>query len=112
MTKIEAIEMTIALWTYIAETGCSKREAIAKLELPEMINDCPCCEYANDRCSRCPVWTEASEERPYTNSCVDSNDGEYAHWFDARNIGDSWAAKEWALKIVHLAQQVLASERD
>jgi hypothetical protein len=64
LTKREALEMSIKLWDYIAETGKAKLHAIIDLGLPRNMGDnCPACEYAmqvnkgESTCKYCPIWT-------------------------------------------------------
>jgi hypothetical protein len=63
LTKREALEMSIKLWDYIAETGKAKLHAIVDLGLPgNMDGNCPACEYSSQiegvtGCAKCPIWT-------------------------------------------------------
>ena len=59
LTKKKAIEISIELWTYLAETGEQKFEWLEWERYGEMQCDCAFCEYdkrhSND-CEHCPYY--------------------------------------------------------
>lgn len=60
LTKKKAIEISIELWTFLAETGKEKSDWEGWEEYREMDYLCPLCEYATSKgmrnCRSCPYW--------------------------------------------------------
>lgn len=110
MTKKEALELCVKLWTDISESDCDvdindwddlhdyKHGFVRKYG--EFEGDCPCCEYTKTECDNCPI-TKWSHE--YTGCCH----AEYGKWVRAVYDGDHKKARKYALKIVKLAQKEL-----
>lgn len=72
LTKKKAIEISIELWTYLAETGNDKWEWPGWEEYGEMDNDCALCEYTTrkrDDCDSCSYYEKFGycnlEDMPY-----------------------------------------------
>lgn len=57
LTKKKAIEISIELWGWLAETGKLKSEWEGWEKYGTMLADCPCCEYVQTRggCEDCPI---------------------------------------------------------
>ena len=50
LTRKEALEITRDLWLWLEKTGSpSKRRWPGWDHVPEMINNCPCCEYVHQK---------------------------------------------------------------
>ena len=84
-TKEHALKLSIKLWTVLAETGCTKLDAVqADPKFTGLLDDkyhCPLCAYANeqldtrggdwDLCSHCPVWQGEDETCRGRGSLID-----------------------------------------
>ena len=72
LTRKQAIDLSIELWKWLAETGKQKEDWPGWEELGGMGNHCPLCEYAGLKnrvykgCSKCPLsWGEhGCQENP------------------------------------------------
>ena len=69
MTKIEAIELCLELWTWLKENPGKKKSDWPRFkEIALMRANCPACQYAYQirptteeiACKYCPVWIGAS----------------------------------------------------
>jgi len=89
MTKKQCLEMTAALWDWLAEnpdkgkfqwpgwpdTGVTESQIDAH-------NECPCCIYTACDCSMCPVpWPEDPDSPADSDPCCRYN-GPYVRWID------------------------------
>jgi len=88
LTKKKAIEISIELWTWLAETGARGKESWPGWDrLPEMTYDCPFCQYAkrhyhpNDNCKRCPYF------KVFGDCCAD--DSPFILWVVVEHPDDS-----------------------
>ncbi len=85
LTRKKAIEISISLWTWLAETGRHKREWPQWKKYGRMWSDCALCQYKNDRqtsCHRdCPYYEKFGfcEEgsKPYQLWAVAETDEEH-----------------------------------
>ena len=98
LTRKKAIELSIELWEWLAETGGGKNDWVGWEweggEYKEVEADCFLCEYSRrrtregqERCEFCPLF-EKSES-----SCFDTA---YEDWEDADDNDDTEARKEYA----------------
>ena len=72
LTKKKALELTIELWEWLAETGGVKREWSGWKEYGDDIRgDCFLCEYTKGDCSLCPLTQFGGD------SCCDTY---YSDW--------------------------------
>ena len=60
LTKKKAIEISIELWSWLAETGGLKEDWPGWEEYGEMNASCALCECAGGVCSKCPYRTRFS----------------------------------------------------
>ncbi|KKL55401.1 hypothetical protein LCGC14_2255790 [marine sediment metagenome] len=56
LTKKKAIDISIELWAWLAETGKKKPNWTGWEKYGEMKNRCPLCEYANKDCVNCSYY--------------------------------------------------------
>lgn len=109
-----ALELTAAMWTYLAKHGCTKSDVTSEDNehynkrlafMAAFTNKCAACEYGSPgmtaatefACDHCPVWSGENE------CCEDDGERymgvEYEKWCDARDRGDMRYTKYWAAKI-------------
>lgn len=95
MTRKEAIERSIELWTWLAETGKQKREWPEWEKYEEQRRHCFLCEYSlvewNTGCSACPYYEQFG-------LCYAKN-APFNKWYLSKTIK---ASRKWAT--VFLAQ--------
>ena len=56
LTKKKAIEISIELWTFLAETGGQKLDWNGWNKYGYMSASCPLCEYSRGLCKSCPYY--------------------------------------------------------
>ena len=73
LSKLDALRLSIKLWSHIEETGVCKSKAMEALGMcsSDYLHQCPCCEYVGQRTrnyyeglqceEHCPAWLEFSE---------------------------------------------------
>lgn len=118
LTKRRALELSIEMWKWIAETGKLKGDYLCKQGKGRPpFNDCYLCEYTAQgvkddfNCDLCPVqnWTKTVDgAAPCCSSGSPYND--YECYMDDANDGDDEAkqiVKESAVKIVALLEEAL-----
>jgi hypothetical protein len=109
MTKIEALQNAVAMWTYIVQhPGQGKQDAGAALNLPalEWPYWCACCAYASERnasiknatmCRDCPAWPDRldgdDQEGEYNFHCT-AKGHPYLAWEDNEGYDDPDDAAE------------------
>ncbi len=102
LTKKEALEKTIEMWTWLAEhPEAEKKDYFKENNISNRpICDCYCCQYAleinaKSRCRYCPAWFD-------TNGCYVDN----SPYFKWRYEKDSKSKRtKYALEIVALAKE-------
>jgi len=85
LTKKKAIEISIELWTWLAETGKEKWEWSGWKKYGHMLCNCALCEYDNRACER--LGGEWCSHCPYYKRFGDCQGEEeftaYANWAEA-----------------------------
>ena len=73
LSKLDALRLSIRLWSHIEETGVCKSKAMEALGMcsSDYLHQCPCCEYVQQRTrsdyeglqceEHCPAWLEFSK---------------------------------------------------
>lgn len=89
LTRKKAIEISIELWEWLAETGGLKRNWPGWRIYDSMALDCPLCEYSNRKNARKKVDAICDEYCPIKN-CYKAG---YKEWDEA---GASKARKKYA----------------
>jgi len=81
LTKEKAVELSIELWTWLAETGKMKYEWPEWYKYPDIACHCFLCEYADRRngCSSCP----------YSQKFGGCNSGHFSKWTLSRTTRTS-----------------------
>lgn len=112
LTKQEAIDGHRKMWNWIADETEKRRKVVTKrayfeeLQVPVPIRGCYCCDYANDRCSNCPIqWTLSNDGPDNALFYCRSTTAEFEAWFDAKNRKDWQEAAKWARIIAELPSQ-------
>ncbi len=109
MELIESLINCYHLWTDLYNTG-NKRTSIKNLNLPYMVNDCPCCDYAalrtgsNHFCNNCPIgdlW--GKQINPYNESPCMRYDSPYFKYITNVECNDPNLDRNYALHIANLA---------
>jgi len=98
MTKKEALEETVRMWTYIAENRC-----LSKVEYEDClqwVNNCPLCEVSPQGCVECPM--RGSWGPGKLNYCQEEGSF-YLKWADSKD-------PHWARAIASTAQDLLDME--
>lgn len=81
LTKKTAIELSITLWTWLAETGKFKKAWPKWEKYGDIANECFLCEYdKSDNCDRCPL------EKKYRGCC--SEECAFIKWEDSETKAD------------------------
>lgn len=83
LTKKKAIELSIKLWTWLAETGKEKEEwpVWDKYDYA-ILNDCFLCEYDDQKrggCNACPLTEKFSRQPSQKFGCY-ADDCAYSQW--------------------------------
>ncbi len=128
MTKLrkkEALELCAALWEWLAENPTAKKHEWPQWAgnggtVPEMLNMCPCCEYASERvavpflldkegvtCEHCPITKEA-----WDGGHVQGSKGFYCEYHKSpyhrwRRSKRPSARRKYALQVAQLAREAL-----
>ena len=103
-TREDALLWCFSLWIDIAVNRWHTKDQSSIWAwndggVEECYADCPCCEYTNNNCSKCPIsWPNKSER------CACEGEGSpYLKWIDTRSL-------ESALQIATLALEALTEE--
>jgi len=92
LTKKKAIQISIELWTWLAETGADKWRWPGWKEYGEMSYDCALCVYSEkkgkeDSCESCPLTEQ------FGGCCTFPEYPAFANWSFSRTVEDR---KKWA----------------
>ena len=101
LTEKKAIELTLELWRWLAETGEDKKRWGKWREYGKMLNDCFFCEYRERRRSECQ--SSCPYFKKYGGCFGDNNDAPYALWGRARTPKDR---KKYANEIVKQLEEL------
>ena len=126
-TAIQALDDSIAIWNKIAETGCSKQEAIDVVfeEDKHFVYACPLCEYTYlttdskntlmDCKAFCPAWEEFNENSLINITeypCEKAEGSPYKEWTQGFYYGSFDDVKISGKKMVALLQNAKTRHKE
>ncbi len=107
LTKKKAIELSIELWSWLAETGAdSKRDWDGWEKYGEMLNDCALCKYREEHSKAYPPSCRVCSYYQKFGCCYGKSGKPstiYDHWEDAETTEQH---KEYASKFLEQLKQL------